>query len=156
MKPLKSLIHRLSAAMPMAFFALAIVFLGFALWMAGARAAQAEPAPNANVESASVPPATQAVTLSARCDGGVVVFSIFNAVKRWDALGLVQIVNAQTNDVLRERRLVMGQGQTASFRVAQADIGSGGGVAAAYRLLVTLPDRGMIYVKTFDAVCPGP
>ena len=156
MKPRKTLYDLLDDIPPVTFILLTLAALLF-----GAQQAQATEAveggntvasPTAqNEEMARLPETTQPVTLSGRCDDGVAVFSVFNSGARWLTRGQVQVVDVTTGQVLRERQLIMGQGQTASFRVAHSEWDD-----PRYRLRVSVPDLGVSYVKTFSGACRAP
>ena len=88
------------------------------------------------------------VTIAAGCDAGVVVFTVQNNTSRWASRGHIRVADAQTGNVLRERQLVLGERQKASFRVVSADL-----QGDHYRVLVRLPEGEMTYVKSFSGRC---
>lgn len=150
MKPQKSLLDVLDEIPQVA-----CILVALAILMASTKYAQADTVQSdAAAELARLPEATQPVTLSGSCDRGVAVFSVHNSSARWASRGLVQIVDVTSGQVLRERSLIMGQGQTASFRVA-LNAWDNSQYRPQYRLRVTMPDRGVIYVKSFGGACPA-
>lgn len=88
------------------------------------------------------------LTIAARCDAGVIVFEVQNNTSRWSSRGYIRVTDAQTGNVLRERQLVLGERQKASFRVVAAD-----GYGDNYRVLVQMPEGNMTYVKSFSGRC---
>lgn len=88
------------------------------------------------------------VKMAAKCDQGVIVFSVQNKASRWQKMGNVRVVEADSGRVLRERSLVFGERQVASFRMPSQDMRP-----VRYRVLVQHSDRGMVYVKSFTGYC---
>lgn len=88
------------------------------------------------------------LTLAGRCDDGVAVFSVMNNAAPWATPGAFGVIDAVTGRVLRERRLALGERQTASFRLP-ADASDSG----RYRLTVRMTGERMTYVKSFFGHC---
>lgn len=93
----------------------------------------------------------QAIRLTGSCVDGYIVFRAKNGAKAWPGRGLVQVTDARSGEVLHERSLRLGEGQSASFRVYQNDEQS-----MYYRFKVKLPDNSMTYVRGFRGRCVLP
>lgn len=91
------------------------------------------------------------LSMAAKCDRGVMVFSVQNKAARWQKKGNVRVVEVESGRVLRERNLVFGERQVASFRMPSPDPRP-----VRYRVMVHHSDRGMVYVKSFTGYCAEP
>lgn len=91
---------------------------------------------------------TAPVSMAAKCDQDVIVFSVQNNAARWQQRGNVSVVEVDSGRVLRERSLVFGERQVASFRMPRQDTRP-----VRYRVMVRHSDRGMVYVKSFAGYC---
>mgnify|MGYP000032171363 CR=1 FL=1 len=89
--------------------------------------------------------------VSGACDGTVAVFSLRNAGARWTQRGLVRIHDADTGAVVNQRSLLMGNNQSASFRVKEGLV-----PASRYRVSVSLADGRVTVVKSFSGRCLAP
>ena len=94
-------------------------------------------------------PMTQALEIKAACIEGTVVFTVKNGARRWEARGHLRVLDAETQTVLRERRMRFDAGQSASFRFKSDPF-----AIKRYRVMLSLPDGGMTYVKSFRGACP--
>lgn len=92
-----------------------------------------------------------ALSIRGVCHEGIVVFRVKNGSKEWLARGHMKVIDAQTKQVVRQRWLRFGERQSASFRFGPDQVPSG-----RYRIIVTMPDRTMSYVKSFRGRCPQP
>jgi len=92
-----------------------------------------------------------AVELRGLCRNGAAVFTIKNNMKRWAGRGHVRILDGQTGHMLRERWMRFNEGQSASFHIASGLVAS-----HRYKISVMLPDRTMIYKKSFRGRCAQP
>lgn len=91
------------------------------------------------------------VSMAAKCDRDVMVFSVQNNAARWQQMGNVSVVEVDSGRVLRERSLVFGERQVASFRMPSPDMRP-----VRYRVMVRHSDRRMVYVKSFTGYCAQP
>ncbi|MEG3617743.1 hypothetical protein V5T82_04690 [Magnetovibrio sp. PR-2] len=93
----------------------------------------------------------EAIRLTGACVDGNIVFRAKNGAKSWTGRGYVQVTDARSGEVLHERFLRMGAGQSASFRVYQNAEQS-----MHYSMKVTLPLNSVTYVRGFRGRCAAP
>lgn len=125
-----------------------IVLLGLTITFLMSSIAFARAAESPQVAALPLALPTAPLALAAVCDAGVAVFSVKNTAARWRERGGIRIIEVATGRVVRERRLTLGERQTASFRVASNEM-----QGEHTRIMVALPDDSMTYVKSFTGRC---
>jgi len=120
------------------------LFIVLFLTLATLSQARAEAGQVAALSKASKSP----VAMTSSCDNGVTVFSVQNKATRWATRGWLRVSDAVSGRVLRQRHMVLGDNQTATFRIQ-----AGEAQTHRYQVAVVLPGRVVTRVKRFAGRC---